>query len=113
EAAAAIRQRRPSGGLVQPGAASVAAWRSCRGRIEAVDGRLRAWAWVAPAPGGGEAGAGRALGALDGHVVGVKDVLDVGGMPTRAGSPLTSEGPARADAPVVARLRRAGAAIAG
>lgn len=114
ETAAALRQRPPSSGSVQPGTASVAAWRRCRGRIEAVDGRLRAWAWVAPPPGGQDPGAGPgAAGALDGYVAGVKDVLDVAGMPTRAGSPLTLAGPARADAPVVARLRRAGAAIAG
>lgn len=91
-----------------PGPASVAAWRACRQRIESLEERLEAWAWVAPPDHGSGSG-----GALDGYVVGIKDVLDVAGMPTRAGSPLTPSAPADSDAPAVANLRRAGAAIAG
>ncbi len=89
----------------------MAAWERCRDRIEALEGSLRAWAWQAPL--GDQRASAGAAGALDGYVVGVKDIIDVAGMPTRAGSPLTSPDPVRADAPAVARLRAAGAAIAG
>lgn len=94
-----------------PGPASMAAWEKCRDRIEALEGRLQAWAWQAPTA--KQHSSGAAAGSLDGYVAGVKDVIDVTGMPTRAGSPLTSPGPVPADAPVVARLRAAGAAVAG
>jgi Asp-tRNA(Asn)/Glu-tRNA(Gln) amidotransferase A subunit family amidase len=111
QAAAAVPQRQPPAAPASPGAASMAAWERRRDQTEALEGRLRAWAWQAPLAGG--PGSGGAAGALDGYVAGVKDVIDVAGMPTRAGSPLTSPAPARADAPAVARLRAAGAAIAG
>src|SRR5207249_2013953 len=57
--------------------------------------------------------AGLSLGALDGAIVSIKDLFDVAGEPTRAGSKvLASEAePAAADAPVVHRLRAAGAVI--
>jgi Asp-tRNA(Asn)/Glu-tRNA(Gln) amidotransferase A subunit family amidase len=51
-------------------------------------------------------------GPLHGVAVGVKDLFDVAGLPTRAGSNvLTDAPPAKADAPVVARLREAGAVV--
>lgn len=57
---------------------------------------------------------GISLGPLDGAMVSIKDLFDVAGETTRAGSILlTDAAPARADAPVVARLRRAGAVILG
>jgi Asp-tRNA(Asn)/Glu-tRNA(Gln) amidotransferase A subunit family amidase len=52
-------------------------------------------------------------GPLDGFAVGIKDIIDVAGLPTRCGSALTTAEPARADATVVTRLRSAGAAIVG
>src|SRR5258708_31781514 len=56
--------------------------------------------------------AGISLGSLDGMVVSVKDLFDVAGEPTRAGSRiLANAAPAKADAPVVRRLRAAGAVI--
>jgi aspartyl-tRNA(Asn)/glutamyl-tRNA(Gln) amidotransferase subunit A len=57
--------------------------------------------------------AGTALGPLDGCVVSIKDLFDVQGEVTRAGSALLarSAAPARADAEAVARLRAAGAVI--
>jgi Asp-tRNA(Asn)/Glu-tRNA(Gln) amidotransferase A subunit family amidase len=58
-------------------------------------------------------GAGPGRRALDGFVLGVKDVIDVAGMPTRSGSTLTSPEPVQVDAPVVAQARAAGAAIIG
>lgn len=56
---------------------------------------------------------GTPLGPLDGAIVSIKDLFDVAGEPTRAGSKvLAAEGkPAAADAPVVQRLRAAGAVI--
>lgn len=51
---------------------------------------------------------------LRGVIVGVKDVIDVAGFPTKAGSQaLASAPPAEVDATVVARLRRAGCNILG
>jgi len=60
----------------------------------------------------------RAAGVLrspvDGLPVSVKDLFDVGGDITRAGSKILADAaPAQADAPVVARLRAAGAVIVG
>src|SRR5262245_37789373 len=57
--------------------------------------------------------AGISLGPLDGTVISIKDLFDVAGEVTRAGSKvLAEEGtPAAADAPVLRRLRAAGAVI--
>ncbi len=56
--------------------------------------------------------AGISLGPLDGALVSIKDLFDVAGEPTTAGSTILKDAPpALADAPVVARLRRAGAVI--
>jgi aspartyl-tRNA(Asn)/glutamyl-tRNA(Gln) amidotransferase subunit A len=53
------------------------------------------------------------LGPLDGAIVSIKDLFDVAGEITRAGSKLLAEHgtPAAQDAPVVRRLRQAGAVI--
>jgi amidase/aspartyl-tRNA(Asn)/glutamyl-tRNA(Gln) amidotransferase subunit A len=57
---------------------------------------------------------GRDPGRLAGLAVSIKDLFDVVGEPTRAASTaLASAAPATADAPAVARLRRAGAAFVG
>jgi aspartyl-tRNA(Asn)/glutamyl-tRNA(Gln) amidotransferase subunit A len=57
---------------------------------------------------------GAALGPLDGVIVSIKDLFDVAGEPTRAGARvLAAAPPAVADAPVVERLRQAGAVIIG
>ena len=57
--------------------------------------------------------AGLSLGPLDGVIVSIKDLFDVAGEPTRAGSKILAEeaAPAVADAAVVQRLRAAGAII--
>src|ERR1043166_3073644 len=56
--------------------------------------------------------AGISLGVLDGAIVTIKDLFDVAGEPTRAGAKiLINAPPATADAPVVRRLRAAGAVI--
>jgi aspartyl-tRNA(Asn)/glutamyl-tRNA(Gln) amidotransferase subunit A len=56
---------------------------------------------------------GISLGPLDGAIVSIKDLFDVAGEPTRAGSKILAEEakPAAADAAVVRRLRAAGAVI--
>jgi aspartyl-tRNA(Asn)/glutamyl-tRNA(Gln) amidotransferase subunit A len=56
---------------------------------------------------------GAALGPLDGIIVTIKDLFDVAGEPTRAGSKILAEEavPAVTDAVVVQRLRAAGAVI--
>ena len=56
--------------------------------------------------------AGVSLGPLDGVLVSIKDLFDVAGEATRAGSKVFSDAPPAAiDAPVVRRLRAAGSVI--
>jgi aspartyl-tRNA(Asn)/glutamyl-tRNA(Gln) amidotransferase subunit A len=56
--------------------------------------------------------AGIALGPLDGTIVSIKDLFDVAGEPTRAGSKILADAPpAAADAPAIHRLRAAGCVI--
>jgi aspartyl-tRNA(Asn)/glutamyl-tRNA(Gln) amidotransferase subunit A len=57
--------------------------------------------------------AGISLGPLDGVIVSIKDLFDVAGDPTRAGSKVLADeaGPAAADAAIVRRLRAGGAVI--
>src|SRR5277367_3960597 len=56
---------------------------------------------------------GVSLGPLDGTIVSIKDLFDVAGEPTRAGSKILADEakPAAADASVVRRLRAAGTVI--
>ena len=57
---------------------------------------------------------GVTLGPLDGAIVSIKDLFDVAGEPTRAGATVLADAPpATSDAPVVRRLREAGAVIVG
>lgn len=92
----------------------------CLRRIEEWEGAVQAWAYVDSA--GARAAAvqleqelarGESRGPLHGIPIGVKDIVDVDGMPTRAGSPLTSPAPVERDAPAIQRLRAAGAIILG
>jgi aspartyl-tRNA(Asn)/glutamyl-tRNA(Gln) amidotransferase subunit A len=92
----------------------------CLARIERHEERLRAWAHVdwdgareTARTLEAELAAGEYRGPLHGVPLGVKDIIDAQGLPTRAGSPLTSPEPAATDAPVVARLRAAGAVVVG
>lgn len=78
----------------------------CLSRIDARDAAVRAWAYVDRAAAGGE-------GPLAGVVLGVKDVIDVAGMPTTHGSPIYAGNIAAQDAAAVALLRGAGAAVLG
>src|SRR5512137_945048 len=85
----------------------------CLAQIEAFEPRLHAWVWVDAA--GARRQAGRAaeymadsrrrgvpLPSLYGIPLGIKDVVDVAGVATQAGSPLRTAHTAAADAPVVA-----------
>jgi Asp-tRNA(Asn)/Glu-tRNA(Gln) amidotransferase A subunit family amidase len=55
---------------------------------------------------------GRCRGPLHGVAIGVKDLFDVAGLPTRAGSNVLADAPpATADAAVITRLRAAGAIV--
>jgi aspartyl-tRNA(Asn)/glutamyl-tRNA(Gln) amidotransferase subunit A len=90
-------------------------------RIAQVDGAVQAWAVVlgeearaAARALDEEARGGHVRGKLHGIPVGVKDVIDVAGVPTRANCPARAGiAPAAADATVVAHLRAAGAVILG
>ncbi|QCB47229.1 amidase [Hydrogenophaga sp. PAMC20947] len=58
--------------------------------------------------------AGHSLGPLDGRLVSIKDLFDVAGEPTTAGSAILRDAPPAAhDAVVVRRLRAGGAVIVG
>ncbi len=91
----------------------------CLARIRAIEDRVKAWVTV------DEAGARAAArqreaearegrrGALQGIPVGIKDIIDVAGLPTTAGARPWAHRRPPADATVVARLRMAGAVILG
>ena len=111
EAARAIRA-----GTLSP----VALVEACLARIRALDGALQAWVHVDEAGATAaaqaaerEARAGRFRGVLHGVPVGIKDIIHVAGMPTRAGAAAFAHSVPIADATAVARLRAAGAIILG
>lgn len=92
----------------------------CLARIDQWEEQVRAWVLVARDDSRRQAREadlaavqGHWLGPLHGIPIGIKDLIDVEGWPTRAGSPLTTDRPAAADAPLVARLRAAGAILVG
>ncbi|MEO8714811.1 MAG: amidase [Acetobacteraceae bacterium] len=60
-----------------------------------------------------EIATGRTRGPLHGVPVGIKDIIDVAGLPTTCHSAILLDNLAKADADVVARLREAGAIILG
>jgi aspartyl-tRNA(Asn)/glutamyl-tRNA(Gln) amidotransferase subunit A len=98
--------------------------RGCFDRIDEKEPAVRAWVVVDRA--GAEAQAktleeelrsGRDRGPLHGIPIGIKDIIDVAGFPTQCGLAgrrwLKPIAPATEDAPLVARLRQAGAVILG
>lgn len=92
----------------------------CVERIASSEPQLRAWetldleaAQAAADQATDELRRGVDRGPLHGVPIGVKDLIDVAGLPTRAGSPLRRAHRADADAPLVARLRSAGAILLG
>ncbi len=57
--------------------------------------------------------AGEGVGPLAGIPIGVKDLEDAAGFPTRSGSVLSDDKPAQGDSVLVARLRAAGCVVIG
>jgi Asp-tRNA(Asn)/Glu-tRNA(Gln) amidotransferase A subunit family amidase len=93
-----------------------AATRAALARITAGDPRIRAWEFVGADAALAEARRhdAAAPGPLHGWTVGVKDIIDVAGMPTTCGSEIYRDnGPAVKDAACVALARSAGATIVG
>ncbi|MDA1054586.1 MAG: amidase [Planctomycetota bacterium] len=92
----------------------------CLSRIEQYEDRIQAWVRV-DADGAREEAKrqvdmlrdGVDPGPLAGIPIGVKDIIDVVGWPTTAGSPLRDGHVAKADAQLVRHLRDAGAIILG
>jgi len=87
-------------------------------RIEAVEDEVRAWVAVDADDARAQARLLDALpaeqrGPLHGLPIGVKDIVDVRGFPTRCGTTATAEEVAPADATLVRALREAGAVILG
>jgi aspartyl-tRNA(Asn)/glutamyl-tRNA(Gln) amidotransferase subunit A len=107
--------------LVREGtASSTELVRAALARIEALDGRLGAFVTLLADRATAEAAArdlqrhrGAALGPLHGVPVAVKDLVDLAGTVTGAGSPKLAGNLAVRDAEVVARLRAAGAVVVG
>jgi len=92
--------------------------RSALERIEEVDGFVKAWVLVDSAGALAEAARLDALPAvarlpLHGIPIGVKDIIDVRGMPTRCGSSLSTDEAAASDAAMVRMLRDLGAIVVG
>jgi Asp-tRNA(Asn)/Glu-tRNA(Gln) amidotransferase A subunit family amidase len=94
--------------------------RDCLDRIEAHEGQVRAFAALAPEQALADAAAsdarwtaGRPLSAIDGLVVGLKDVIETEDMPTGQGSPLWEGFRSGRDAACVQALRQAGAVVLG
>lgn len=92
----------------------------CLERIDRYEDRLKAWVRVDREGArelarvrGEEARQGQFRGPLHGVPIGIKDIIDVVGWPTKAGSLLREGHLAPTDAPVVAGLREAGAIILG
>src|SRR5213593_280894 len=93
---------------------------ACLDRIRAVDPAIKAWIHLdetgAPAAARAADAAvrpGATLGVLHGVPIGVKDIIDVAGMPTTAGARAFAHTRPTRDATCVARLRAAGAIVLG
>ena len=92
----------------------------CLARIDQFEPQIHAWVMLDRDGArreaerlGGMLDAGEWLGPLHGIPIGIKDIIDVAGWPTRCGSPLTEGNIAARDATVVAKLRKAGAIVLG
>ena len=93
----------------------------CLRQIRDLDDEIRAWVRLDPTEIGVAARMsrdrqirnGEIVGPLHGIPIGVKDIIDVAGLPTIAGAPWRAGHIAEHDAPLVARLRAAGAVILG
>jgi aspartyl-tRNA(Asn)/glutamyl-tRNA(Gln) amidotransferase subunit A len=99
---------------------AVAALQATLGRIAGLNDEYRAYARLDPNGAMRAATAadtarreGRWLGLLHGMLVAVKDSIDTAGVRTSCGSALFTDRVPAADAPVIERLRRAGAIVVG
>jgi len=115
ESAAALAEAVRAGTL-----SPVQAVEECLARIDALDSKLQAWVEVDREGALRQArllaervGRGEDPGPLAGVPVGIKDIVDVAGLPTRLGAGPFAHFTPKADAACVARLRRAGAVIVG
>lgn len=106
---------------IEEGGLSASEWtRSLLDRIDALEGKLLAWAHV---DGEGALASARAVderlaegnesGSLGGVSIGYKDIVDVAGLPREANSPLLKGDMADADATVTTRLKNADAICLG
>jgi Asp-tRNA(Asn)/Glu-tRNA(Gln) amidotransferase A subunit family amidase len=93
---------------------------ACLARVREVDEAVQAWTFLDPEHALKQARAldlqrseGRALGALHGVPVGIKDIIDTDDLPTEDGTVLHAGRTPDRDAAVVAILRAAGAVIMG
>ncbi|MCG7631954.1 amidase [Gordonia McavH-238-E] len=86
-----------------------------REEIVRTDADLRAWVGLSPAVVDDARRQDSMPGRrpLRGVSLGVKDLIDVSGLPTRAGSTITSSSPVSSDAPCVSRFRDLGAVVQG
>jgi aspartyl-tRNA(Asn)/glutamyl-tRNA(Gln) amidotransferase subunit A len=89
-------------------------------RIEVLDPKINAFirldrepALAAAEAAEQEIAAGRIRGPLHGVPVGIKDIIDVAGLPTTCHSRILADNVAKADAIVVQKLRQAGAIVIG
>ena len=89
-------------------------------RIQALDPKLNAFirldadgAMADAVRADQEIAAGRSRGPLHGVPVGIKDIIDVAGLPTTGHSKILVDNIAKADAVVIRKLREAGAIIIG
>lgn len=92
----------------------------CLARIGRLEERLKAWVHIDASRAYREAerlgkmlDEGESLGPLHGIPVGIKDLIDVAGWPTKCGSVLREGHIATRDAAVITSLRKAGAIILG
>jgi amidase len=95
---------------------SVSLVEACLSRIAARNGEIAAWVHVAADAALAQARAldrEPARSVLHGMPVGIKDIIDTADMPTEHNSPIYRGNRPRADAAVVALLRRAGCVILG
>lgn len=93
---------------------------ACLARIADIDAKIEAWAYLDPAEARRQARladihrrSGQPIGPLHGVPVGIKDIIDVKGMPTENGTVLDAGKRPTKDATLVASLRAAGAVILG
>ena len=99
---------------------ALAVTEACLAVIEAREPAVQAWHYLDPEHARAQARAldahrkaGKPIGPLHGLPVGIKDIIDVAGMPTEHGTPLCAGHRPRRDAWLTARLRAAGAVVMG